>query len=349
MYLGRSLVETAYVTSTFILFVGVSAIVWNPISNVYGRRPVYILSIAVSLAMAVASGKATSFGALVAFRCIAGFFGGVPLGLGSATVCDMFFAHERGLYMGIYTVTFITGGHVAPIIGGFIEENLSWRWCFFIPAILNSAMLLLFVFTVPETLYSRVPEALSRPQRSWMQNVLMKGRAHPTRRLHFVHFLRPFQMLWYPSVLLPTLCYMVAFAYSTILFIITSSALFGEIYHYEPPQTGLLLGVPITVGSIIGEAIAGWLSDWFSRRCAAARGGKRRAEDRLLPILPATVLCPLGIIIEGACLENKTPWVGVAFGIAIASTGLQIVTTGVYTYTAEVSSTTILQPSRKGE
>ncbi|KAL1863853.1 hypothetical protein VTK73DRAFT_6353 [Phialemonium thermophilum] len=151
-FVHRGLVPTAYVTSLFILCAGLSTIFWNPVSNVYGRRPVYILTVAVGAAMSAASGAARSYGQLLAFRCLNGFFGGVPLGLGSATVCDMFFAHERGLYMGVYTVTLITGGHVAPIIGGYIERDLTWHWCFYVPAILTGALWLLFVLTVPETL-----------------------------------------------------------------------------------------------------------------------------------------------------------------------------------------------------
>ena len=335
-FVHRNLVETAYVTSAFVLCVGISTIIWNPISNVYGRRPVYIISIAIGTAMSAASGAARSYGELLAYRCLNGFFGGVPLGLGSATVCDMFFAHERGWYMGIYTVSFITGGHVAPIIGGYIEEKLTWRWCFYVPSILTGAVLLIFILTVPETLYSRVPEALSRPSRTWAENMLMQRRAHPTRQLRLADFGRPFQMLKYPSVLLPTLCYSLSFAYGSILFIITSANLFGAIYHFQPQQTGLLLGIPITVGGVIGESVAGGVSDWISEKRALARGGPRSPEDRLLSTIPASILTPLGIIIEGVCLERKTHWIGIAMGIAVASAGLQIATTGIYTYTAEV-------------
>jgi MFS family permease len=339
-------VETAFVTSTFIACVGASTLVFNPISNVYGRRPIYIVTVAISIAMSVASGKAQNYGQILTFRALHGFFGGVPLGLGSATVCDLFFTHERGFYMGIYTVSFILGGHVAPIIGGYIEKDLTWHWCFYVPAILTAGVLVIFAFTVPETLYSRAPEALARPHRTWTQNMLMQGKAHPTRRLHIVDFFRPIQMLQYPSVLFPTMYYAVSFAYGSILFIITSANLFGKVYHYKPQQTGLLLGVPITVGSVIGEAMAGGFSDWMSSRRAIARGGERKPEDRLLAIFPAVILIPVGIIVEGVCLQHKTHWIGVAMGIAIASVGLQVATTVVYTYTAEVRFTFTTQPPK---
>ena len=240
--------------------------------------------------------------------------------------------------MGIYTLSLITGGHIAPIAGGYIVKNtLTWNWCFYIPAIITAFMLPLFIFTVPETLYSHSAERVQRPYGSWMENMTMRGRAHSSRSLKFIDFFRPIQMLMYPSVLLPTLYYAVSFGFGSILFIITSANIFLKVYKYKPYQTGVLLGVPLTVGSVIGELVAGGLSDWISEKRALARNGVRKPEDRLLALFPAIVLLPLGIIIEGVCLTHKSPPIGTGFGIAIASFGLQIATTVVYTYTAEVS------------
>lgn len=67
------------------------------------------MTVAVGTAMSAASGTENSYGALIAFRCLNS---GVPLSLSGPTVCNIFFAHERSLYIGIYTVTFITGSHV---------------------------------------------------------------------------------------------------------------------------------------------------------------------------------------------------------------------------------------------
>ena len=250
--------------------------------------------------------------------------------------------------MGIYTLSLITGGHIAPIAGGYIVKNtLTWNWCFYIPAIITAFMLPLFIFTVPETLYSHSAERVQRPYGSWIENMsMLRSRAHSSRSLKFIDFVRPIQMLMYPSVLLPMLYYAVSFGFGSILFIITSANIFLKVYKYKPYQTGVLLGVPLTVGSIIGELVAGGLSDWISEKRALSRNGVRKPEDRLLALFPAIVLLPLGIIIEGACLTHKSPPIGTGFGIAIASFGLQIATTVVYTYTAEVSHiSALLTPS----
>lgn len=335
-----------YVTSMFLLSCGVSSIFWNPISNVYGRRPVYIFTVLAALLMSVASGKATSYGSLLAFRCVNGFFGGVPGGLGNAVVTDLFFTHERGLYMGIYTVMYITGGHIAPIIGGYIEDAISWRWCFYIPAIITAVVWLIYVLTVPETLYPRASQTQPEP-RTWAQNMTMQGRVHPAGHLRLIDFFRPFQMLQYPSVLLPSVYYAVAFAHGSLLFIISSAQLFAADYGYEARRTGLLMGIPITVGSVLGEFLSGGFSDWISERRSLARGGQRKPEDRLLAIIPSFFLTPLGVIIEGVCLENRTHFMGVAMGIATASFGLQVATTVVYTYTSEVFPSQLTEKKKR--
>ncbi|KAH8819360.1 major facilitator superfamily domain-containing protein [Xylogone sp. PMI_703] len=334
-FLHKSLVGTAYVTSVFILFTGASPILLNPVANVYGRRPVYVFCTLLSVATAAGSGASKNYASLLTLRALNGVGGGAPGGLGSATVCDLYFQHERGLYMGIFTVFLTNGGHLAPIIGGFVEKNLSWHWCFYLPAILTGGLFLTLVFCLPETLYYRSREAVNCPRRTWRQNFLIQGKVHPTRKLRAVDFIRPFQMLVYPSVIIPALYYAVSFAFGSILFIISSANLFREVYEFEPYQTGLLLGIPLTVGTALGELVSGGFSDWVVYRYAKARGGHTIAEDRLMAIWPALIILPAGIIIEGVCIEKETHWIGPGLGIGIASFGLQIATTVIYAYTAD--------------
>ena len=336
LFLHRNLVQTAYVSSLFVLFAGISPLLVNPIANVYGRRPVYILTLILAVATSGASGGAPEFSSLLALRALNGLGCGAPGGLGSATVCDLFFQHERGLYMGVFTVAFISGSHVGPVIGGFIEKNLEWQWCFYVPSIIGGVLLVIIIFCLPETLYPRSPEALALPQRTWRQNMMFGGKVHPNRNLKLVDFVRPLQMLRYPSVLLPALYYSVCYGYGSILFFVTAANLFGSVYHFQPYQTGLLLGLPLTIGSLLGELVSGGFSDWVRYKRARATESAGTAEDRLLALLPALIITPVGIIIEGVCLHHKTHFIGPAMGLGLASFGLQIATTVIYAYTCEV-------------
>jgi MFS family permease len=270
------------------------------------------------------------------FRTLNGFFAAIPIGLGSVVVCDLFYQHERGLYMGIYMVVQITGGHFAPAIGGYIYKGINWHWCFYVPALMAAVLLISVAILVPETLYLRGIESMQYPGMSLYQQEMIRKRRDDNRNLRISNFMRPFQMLKYPSVVLPSIYYAVCSGYANIIFIDTSAIVFHRLYHFRAWQTGLLLGTPLTLGSWIGEFGAGGFSDWVTERRALARGGKRMAEDRLYAMLPGVILTPLGLIVEGFCIHSKTHWIGPGLGIAIASAGLQIVTTVTYAYTAEV-------------
>ncbi|KAK3675143.1 hypothetical protein LTR78_005077 [Recurvomyces mirabilis] len=332
-YLHTQITETAYVTSIYIALVAISPLIWNPMSNVYGRRPIYIMSLATLVLFSTLSGWCKTYHTLLVLRALTGLFGSVSLGLGNATVTDLFAEREGGRYMGVYTVSFITRGHVAPIIGGYIEKRLTWRFCFYLPAILAAALLFSFLLTVPETLYVR--RSAHDKQDQPPIGLMHLGKALPDLHLRVADFSRPLRMLFYPSVTLPMLNYSTSFGYGSILFILTSSNLFAKLYKYKAWQTGVLLGVPLTVGSVLGEFFAGYLSDLIAERRAKTRGGLWRPEDRFIAILPGFVLLPLGIIIEGVCITRHTHPIGPAMGIAVASFGLQIITTVVYAYTAD--------------
>jgi hypothetical protein len=62
-----------------------------------------------------------------------------------------------------------------------------------------------------ETLYPRSPEALEIPQRTWRQNMMLRGKVHPNRNFKPVGFIRPLQILKYPIVLFPALYFSVSF------------------------------------------------------------------------------------------------------------------------------------------
>jgi len=156
--------------------------------------------------------------------------------------------------------------------------------------------------------------------------------------MKFSNFTRQFKMLRYPSILLPAIFYSVASGYGNMVFVISSAIIFHRVYHFHTWQVGLLLGVPLTLGSFIGEFGAGGFSDWVTRRRAVRSGGKRKPEDRLFAMIPGVVLLPIGLVIEAHSLHNKTHWVGPGLGIAIASAGLQVVTTVTYAYTADCYS-----------
>lgn len=128
-----TVVQASYELTVYIVFAGIGPLFTVPLSNVYGRRPVYILGNLVAAVTNVAAGHCTTWSGIIATRVFNGMGAGSPVAIGAATICDMFYLHERGLYMGIFTFFLTNGPHAASLIGGFIAQNLGWRKCFEIP------------------------------------------------------------------------------------------------------------------------------------------------------------------------------------------------------------------------
>jgi MFS family permease len=325
-----------HIVGVYIAFVGVGPLLFNPLANTVGRRPLLITCLVGTAGAAISAGLSKTYLQILIFRSLNGIFASIAIGLGSVIVCDLFYQYERGLYMGIYMVVQLSGGHLGPMIGGYIYKAINWRWCFFLPAGLSGILLVTLALTFPETLYSRAIESLQRPCMSLYQEEMLRKKREDGRRMNVSHFLYPIQMLKYPSVVLPSIYYAAVSGYANMIFVVSSAALFHHFYHFKAWQTGLLLGTPLTLGSWVGEFGAGGFSDWVTERRAINRQGRRIAEDRLLAMLPGVVLAPLGLLIEGFCVQHQTHWAGAGLGIGIASAGFQIVTTVTYAYMAEV-------------
>lgn len=80
-----------------------------PLSNTYGRRPIYLGGNLLAAVTNIAAGYCTSWSGLLATRVFNGIGAGSNVAIGAATICDLYFLHERGLFMGVYTF-FLTNG-----------------------------------------------------------------------------------------------------------------------------------------------------------------------------------------------------------------------------------------------
>jgi MFS family permease len=164
--------------------------------------------------------------------------------------------------MGIFVVFLTNGAHLAAIVGGFIAQHLGWRWCYWIPCIILGATWLLMLFCLPETLYHREPSTGHSLQHTRSRRDLFTFvHIARTRRLHLWDFTHCFSMLRYPSITLCGLYYSIAFGLGSVLFAVTGSAAFSAIYHFDPAQVGLAIGLSTFIGTCIGELASGPVSD----------------------------------------------------------------------------------------
>lgn len=328
-----SVTTASYVTNVAILGAGVTPLLLSPLANTYGRRPVFILVTAIGVAAHGASGAAKTWSGVLAARFFVGVGTSAGMGIGAACVADMFFMHERGRFMGVFTVFVTNGAHVAALIGGPIAKYKGWRWCFWVPDIVLAAAWVFILFGLPETLYHRDnSRGISKQKpRKWIDLWLFRSGA-VKRRVRLREFTHVFIMLRYPSVLFPTLYYSIGFGLGSVLFAVTGAAAFGSIYHFDTIGIGLAIGLSTTIGTLLGEASAGYVSDRLVYLHAKANHGVSKPESRLFATIPGAILLPIGVIIEGVCFQYKTHYMGPVIGIGIGAVGLQIISTNIYAY-----------------
>ncbi|KAL3475210.1 major facilitator superfamily domain-containing protein [Aspergillus californicus] len=317
---------------------GVGPFIWIPLANVYGRRFVYLLTTLIGFGTALGCGFTNTFGALVGLRAINGLFP-VSMALGPATVTDLFFYHQRGRALGLFTVMLTSGAHLAALFGGPVAKFVGWRWIFWITAAMNFCTLLVLLCALPETMYytpRTYSDTNTEPPKLTMakyRQLLRPWTTFPGVRLQAKHLVLPaFRMGLYPSVLFPSLYYASQYCFAAIFPAVTYAIIFEERFGWNPFQCGMAYGGTMTIGSIAGEFAAGHIIDKIIQH---SRDPSPPPEIRFRGLWTGAALVPTGLLIFGFTMAYKTHWVGPLAGMFIGIFGLQIVSTVCYTYSID--------------
>ncbi|KAH6896737.1 putative MFS transporter [Thelonectria olida] len=335
-YFGKSVQEASYLVSFQILMLGIGPLVWNPLSNRYGRRICWLLSTSLSLVCNIGCAESKSYGAMMICRILVGFFISPGGALGSGVVNECFFAHERGQKMGIWVLLISIGPATGPLAMGFVTQHLGWKWIYWILAILNGVQFLAYFFFSPETIWNPPGEQAPRASTSFKDNYLRFGRLNsaPLRLREFCH---PIFRLKHASIALPAWCYANVFAFASIMMTVEIPQTFGAKFGFNAQQLGLQF-IAIIVGSIPGELIGGVISDKLQSRKRKQLKRDPPAEHRLWGSYFGFAMVVIGLLVFTIQLEhakdghwNVTPLVGIVF----AGLGNQIITTILVTYAVD--------------
>jgi len=154
--LAASVDESTWVVTTYLIANAVVLPASGWLSNVIGRKRFYMLCVALFTISSLLCGLASSLGALIFFRILQGLGGGGMPTSEQAILADTFPPAQRGQAFALYGIAVIVAPTVGPTIGGWITDNFSWHWIFFINVPIGLASLALVHFFVDE------PEVLER-------------------------------------------------------------------------------------------------------------------------------------------------------------------------------------------
>ena len=154
--LAASVDESTWVVTTYLIANAVVLPASGWLSNVIGRKRFYMICVALFTVSSLFCGLAPSLSSLIFFRILQGLGGGGMPTSEQAILADTFPPQKRGQAFALYGVAVIVAPTVGPTIGGWITDNFSWHWIFFINVPIGLISLALVHWFVDE------PEVLER-------------------------------------------------------------------------------------------------------------------------------------------------------------------------------------------
>ena len=128
----------SFVVSVYVLGYAFGPLILAPLSELYGRLPVYHVCNVMFVVFTVACAVASNLNMLIGFRFLEGTFGSCPLTIGGGTIADMIPQQKRGGVMAIWALGPMMGPVIGPVIGGYLSQAKGWRWVFWLIAIIVS-------------------------------------------------------------------------------------------------------------------------------------------------------------------------------------------------------------------
>jgi DHA2 family multidrug resistance protein len=158
--LGVSEDEASWVVTTYLVANAIVLTASPFLSRMFGRKTFFLICLAIFTASSIMSGFAWSLQSLLMFRILQGFGGGGMVPVAQAILADAFPAEKRGQGFALFGVAVVVAPVVGPTLGGWLSDNISWRWDFLINAPIG-----LFAMAAIAAVLRETPAAKAERQR----------------------------------------------------------------------------------------------------------------------------------------------------------------------------------------
>ncbi|KAF2493973.1 MFS general substrate transporter, partial [Lophium mytilinum] len=327
----------------FVAGCGLGPMLLGPLSEFYGRKPIYIVSLAFFAIWIIPCAVAQNIQTLLVARFLGGLCGSAFLSVAGSTMGDLFARDQLQKPMMVYTITPFLGPELGPIVGGFINYNVNWRWSFWVLLIWAGFQWAAMTFLVPETYHPVLLRKEARRLRKetgderWYAPIEKMDRSIPHTIMRSCY--RPFMLLLLEPMCL-LLCTLTAFLLGLIyLFFGAFSLVFRENHGFNLWQIGLTF-----IGMIVGMLLACLADPWWHKnhqkliaKHVAETGniGGSEPEFRLPPAILGAPMVFVGLLWFGWTTYASVHWIVPIIGSSLISAGIFMVFSGVFTFLVE--------------
>src|SRR6187551_1935729 len=127
--------------TSYLLTATVSGPTYGKLSDIFGRRPLFIFGVSLFLFGSILCGLSQNMAMFIAFRGLQGLGAGALFPIALAIIGDIFAPSERGRYQGFFGAVFGVSSLVGPALGGLITDNFGWHWIFFVNVPIGAVVL----------------------------------------------------------------------------------------------------------------------------------------------------------------------------------------------------------------
>ncbi|TQS35650.1 hypothetical protein Golomagni_03925 [Golovinomyces magnicellulatus] len=298
----------------FLVFYAFGCELWAPWSEELGRKPILQASLFLVNIWQLPVALASNFTTIMVGRALGGLSsagGSVTLGM----IADMWETEHQQYAVAFVVFSSVGGSILGPIVGGFSEKYLDWRWSIWIQLIFGVFVQLLHWLLVPETRSTIMMDKIAKKRRKMGENIWGHNELQPySKRFSFTEILitwiRPFKMfLTEPIVLVLSL--LSGFSDALIFMFIQSFALVYRQWGFDSVSLGLAF-LPIGIGYVVA-----WLSFIpiirrnIKERKEKPDDEKAQFESRLWWLLYTAPCLPIGLIgFAWTCTGPPIHWIG---------------------------------------
>ncbi|KIX93067.1 uncharacterized protein Z520_11124 [Fonsecaea multimorphosa CBS 102226] len=328
---GLSLIEDRYNVSLEVAILtcsimvcgfAVGPLLWSPLSEIIGRRPVYIISLFLYTIFNIPCALSPNIGGLLVSRFLCGVFSSSGLSLAGGTIADIWNIEERGMAIAYFAAAPYAGPVIGPIVAGWINVGTGRLNLFFWVNLGYAGFMLVVMGLIPET-YAPVilkRRAARLRKETGDPNIITEQEKTKLTMKEVVKtsLVRPINMIITEPVL-DLMCMYIVLIYAMLYaFFFAYPVIFGELYGYNDGQIGLMF-IPIIIGAAFALVATPQFEKQFKRICAQR---DPTAEDRLMGAMFGAPFIPISLFILGATSYHGIIWVGpassgIAFGFGM--------------------------------